>query len=255
MQRIPKNALTVLLVLFFLGACTERGGYTRSPVSHPVAAAFLLSGAQSRRTDLQVWGIAPGAFHSLVDLRRLLITAASKAGLKAEEMESTGIKERDLLQLELRSRRDGRGPRVVLLAQAGPLQPGQGFACEAYVVLRMVEEGLLDDLDVREESLRRALASLGARPQTFLTITGEYAYLLDPAEAEQVLDRLLSRLQAEAVERFSDREQIGVFAFAPGLTERIPLGAHTMNLNIALRWDRERRATYLWLGSPLIVED
>ncbi|MCL4517542.1 MAG: YwmB family TATA-box binding protein, partial [Firmicutes bacterium] len=164
---------------------------------HPVMQAFLASGARVTDTDLNSWGKVNNEFASPEQLRFLAEQVAAGFGLNPPAMKVESVQDRSFRQLQLASTLDGQA-RILILAQsvAAVSDGKRKLPAETYVVVRILKEGLMEDLASAEDHLRKNLMAVGHDLQTFICIHGVLPGKQSAAGRRLLLARMLNSISA-----------------------------------------------------------
>lgn len=247
-------ALLLVAVLGKDGGDSE----AKSPlkVEHPVVSAFLASGARATNTDLNSWGHINNEFTTSEELHSLARRIAAGFGLTPGAMKVESVEERSFRQLQLAGSLDGRA-RIIILAQSvTQVSDGQRkLPAETYVVVRILKEGLMEDLASAEDLLKRNIAAVGHDPQIFICIHGVLPGKQSASGRRSLLAGILNSVSAKMLTEISERNLQSITAYSPRIQNKLKVGRLDTNLNVALRYDETGNVTYLAIGSPLIPDE
>jgi hypothetical protein len=124
---------------------------------------------------------------------------------------------------------------------------------ESYFMVSVVCQEQKICLEQYESRLNQIL---GLKWQYYYLYTGKLPHLIAPDDQDQVITVLLRTMKAQPVEIYVNNGTRSVTAFSSWLEERIPglsINGKKYNLQFAIRNNKDKSKTYVYIGSPLIL--
>lgn len=124
---------------------------------------------------------------------------------------------------------------------------------ESYLMVSIICQDQKINLEQYESKLDRII---GLKWQFYYLYTGELPHMIAHDEQSKVITVLLKTMKAQKVETYSNKEITSATAFSPRLQGRIPglnISGKRYNLQIAVRNNKNKAKTYVYIGSPLIL--
>ncbi|MBE3574430.1 MAG: YwmB family TATA-box binding protein [Firmicutes bacterium] len=202
---------------------------------HPVWQAFAASGATLLDTEISAWSVLARDFLDFPQLKSRYEQVARALELDPALLPLEATEEAGFRQLQAQGRRPD-GTRVVITLQSldRQVQPGRVYPPEAYLTVRLLQEGPPPLLSREEERLRQAAAGIG-RAQVYITLTGA---LLPAAAANG------AGAGAEAEPRMSE-PRVSTLAAGRAAVQAVSAppsqGSWQPDLRNRLAWDMLRR--------------
>ncbi|MFA7147229.1 MAG: YwmB family TATA-box binding protein [Syntrophomonadaceae bacterium] len=124
---------------------------------------------------------------------------------------------------------------------------------ESYLMLSIVCQDKKICLEQYESKLNQII---GLKWQYYYLYTGELPNMIALDDHNQVITVLLKTMKAQKVETYSNNGISSVTAFSSRLEGRIPglsINGKSYNLQLAIRNNKDKAKTYVYIGSPLIL--
>lgn len=121
---------------------------------------------------------------------------------------------------------------------------------ETYLVLTIMTTVPSHSIATMEATLRTFFLALGVRPTVTTCFVGVLAGRLTPNEAAHLVGRVLTALQAETQEFYTDGHSVNVVGYSRDLPPGVAIAGRHSNLSLMMRFDPENNRTQIWLASP-----
>ncbi|MCT4566265.1 MAG: YwmB family TATA-box binding protein [Maledivibacter sp.] len=125
---------------------------------------------------------------------------------------------------------------------------------ESTIVIDIIETKGQYALEKLCDKIRDVLLSYG-KVNLNVNIVGYYNGFVDNKELKIIIDRLFEAVGAEGVEGIDEDNLISITGYTPNIKEHISYCGKKANINIATRLNSYENKTYIWIGTPLIVEE
>lgn len=106
-----------------------------------------------------------------------------------------------------------------------------------------------------KERLEELAGEYGMETSVTLTLTGIFEGNLNPEARDIVSDQLLNTMDAREQDAYKSEELYTVYAYTENWQEYTTIKGKRVNINLAFSYDEERDKTFVYLGSPLILEE
>jgi hypothetical protein len=92
----------------------------------------------------------------------------------------------------------------------------------------------------------------GIIPHPSVMVTGNFPGNLKTEKMNLIANKIFSTIGAKKVEGIRNDKLISVSAWSPEMGQGISVNGNTINLNLAIRFNKLENKTYLWLATPVI---
>ncbi|MCI8513357.1 MAG: hypothetical protein HFI93_01820 [Lachnospiraceae bacterium] len=106
-----------------------------------------------------------------------------------------------------------------------------------------------------KEKLEELADEYGMDTSVTLTLTGVYEGDLNREARNIVSDQLLGAMGAREQEAYKSEELYTVYAYTENWQEHTVINGKKVNINLAFSYDEEQNKTFVYLGSPLILDE
>lgn len=106
-----------------------------------------------------------------------------------------------------------------------------------------------------KEKLEELAAEYGMETSVTLTLTGVFEGDLNREARDIVADQLLDTMEAREQEAYKSEELYTVYAYTENWEEYTTISGKRVNINLAFSYDEEQDRTFVYLGSPLILDE
>lgn len=125
---------------------------------------------------------------------------------------------------------------------------------ESNIVIDVIETREQYDLEEICDKIRDVLISYG-EVNLNVNVAGYYDGFVDNKELKIKIDKLLKTVGAKKVEGISGDRLVSITGYVPNIQDHISYCGKKANINIAARFNSYENKTYIWIGTPLIVEE
>lgn len=245
-----KKWMGYVVVVLWLAAAVKYIAEPQAAGEARVMEAFTRSNFQEVECGLRLAGYLNGDEYGAEQEEAMLREIAGRLGLKSEcridTMEKDGTRTMELSK-EMPDARVSF--RVVTInpereeVRANYLYIGLDF-------LQSPESGLY-----YKEKLEELAGEYGMESSVTLTLTGVFEGNLDREARDIVSDQLFDTMEAREQEAHKSEELYTVYAYTENWQEYTMINGKRVNINLAFSYDEERDKTFIYLGSPLILDE
>jgi hypothetical protein len=93
------------------------------------------------------------------------------------------------------------------------------------------------------------------KPSFSSLIQGKYDGKLSISEMKNISTKVFKDSGASFVKGIDDGKMMSMYGFVPGFQDIVETFDKRVNLNIAMRYSKADGCTYIWIGSPIILEE
>ena len=126
----------------------------------------------------------------------------------------------------------------------------QSLPGETYLIVTIQTNNKGRGIEDAEQSLKKFFRASGLKVELTTCLVGVIQGRLTSQQASVLLGQILSVLQAEMQESFSDGAVINVSAYSKRLPGGIKMAGRMQNVSITTRYNPNDGSTYLWLAWP-----
>ncbi|PYG89520.1 TATA-box binding protein [Ruminiclostridium sufflavum DSM 19573] len=83
-------------------------------------------------------------------------------------------------------------------------------------------------------------------------ITGTYEGNVEDTQLEKICKNILNESDAKKVDSTRQENVISVSAFSPMIKDKLNINGESVNLSIAIRYNKQENKTYLWVATPIV---
>lgn len=142
------------------------------------------------------------------------------------------------------------GVHATIILQSSKLEDFK----ESSIVVDVIETRDEYDLEKLCGKIRNVLLNYGD-VNLNVNVSGYYDGLVEGKELKTRIDSLLKTVGAKEVEGIHTDQLVSITGYAPNIQEHISYCGKKANINIAARFNSYENKTYIWIGTPLIVEE
>lgn len=126
---------------------------------------------------------------------------------------------------------------------------------ESYFLLSIVSKDKNFNMNDYEAQLNQ---NIGLKWQYYYLYQGEIPYLVAEQSNQQLVSVILDNMKARRIETYEHNNMACITAYSPALEKTIPaltINGKKYNLQVAIRNNRGKAKTEVYIGSPLILGD
>jgi hypothetical protein len=104
-------------------------------------------------------------------------------------------------------------------------------------------------------TVSKSFAQYSVKPSFSSLIVGKYDKEMNMEEMNERADKVFKASGARYIDGIADGKLLSVYGYVPGIQDKVKTMNSYVNLNMAMRYSRADSCTYIWIGSPIIVDE
>lgn len=102
------------------------------------------------------------------------------------------------------------------------------------------------------DSIEKCFFAYKVKPKISYLCEGEYDARMNTIEMKGKVENLFKSFKSEYIDGIEDRNLVSYIGYTPTIGVNITTLEKKTNLNIAMRCDKQKGKTYIWMGCPVI---
>lgn len=210
--------------------------------------AFSASGANLVSGQIHIYGTKYPKSITKADLKSIAKTLVKYTGQISPNTYNETSNSNDYISVEQISYENTLGYSTTIKVETQ--KDGNNTGAYASVTLDWVKNKT--GYEQLSKDICKGFETCGIIPRPAVTITGAFSGNMETSEMNKVANKVFSSINAKKVEGMRDEKVISVSAWSPKIGQSITVNEKTINLNLAIRYNKLENRTYLWIATPVI---
>lgn len=245
-----KKWMGYVVVVLWLAAAVKYIAEPQAAGEARVMEAFTRSDFQEVECGLRLAGYLNGDEYEAEQEEAMLREIAGRLGLKSEcrldIMEKDGTRTTELSK----EMPDAKASLRVVTINPEREEVRANYLYIGLDFFQSPESGLY-----YKEKLEELAGEYGMESSVTLALTGVFEGNLDREARDIVSDQLFDTMEAREQEAHKSEELYTVYAYTENWQEYTMINGKRVNINLAFSYDEEEDKTFVYLGSPLILDE
>ncbi|HLS52462.1 MAG TPA: YwmB family TATA-box binding protein [Tissierellaceae bacterium] len=124
---------------------------------------------------------------------------------------------------------------------------------ETYLCINIVKNDDFFEINDIIEDVKSIFKEYDATMEISSCIIGSIKGKVSESYMDKNLNKSLKRIKGRILEEYSDNKALSYTIYTPDIDQFVAVGNRRINLNIAIRYNKDEDSTYLWIGTPIIT--
>jgi len=257
---MKKSSIYVSILIFcglaVFGAvfspCLFKADKRREPAETILEKSFASSGARVVSSSIYLRGALPDRYTDAGGLKELASSLAADFKVLKGGSRSESIIDNDFIK---KAELNGNSQEYGIVSINAQLNGDFKNTGDRTVTVGFTQELSCSGLEKIRRDALAVLKKYDIYPKVNSCITGSFEGRLDPKGTDEVLAKVFKETGARRVEGMNDGGLTSVSAYSPFIGDFIRAGGEKINLNAALRYNKNEDRTYIWLAVPVITTE
>lgn len=259
MTRKSTLGIIAVVMLLLIGGIlyhTAASKMTISPAKGDgavIADAFRTTGAKFEKMNLQGWAQLNNRYSTETEMTALLAKAAAELGLDNQKLTTKKQQEASLLSLT-RSGWMDRHTYITVIVQT-MRDNGTHKKGETYIIVGISHFVSPENYNFLRNKIVKVFSQTDVQGHFSTIIAGKVAGKIEVFEMQKMAKKVMKKVGAGITDNYADGRMVSVAGFTPAIADRLTLGAKSVNINMAARYDSVDKTTYIYIGTPIITTE
>jgi hypothetical protein len=104
-------------------------------------------------------------------------------------------------------------------------------------------------------TVSKSFSNYSVKPSFSSLIAGKYDKEMTMEEMKNKASKVFKASGAKFVDGITEDKLLSLYGYVPGIQDKVKVVDKYVNLNIAMRYSKTNGCTYIWIGSPIIIDE